>query len=870
MSTEQLSATAGAGHAPSARRSGRGPLALRFALRELRGGLRGFAVFLACLALGVAAIAGVGAFSRALTDGLAREGATLLGGDAAFSLVQREASPEEYALIASGGRVAAIATTRAMARTGSGETLDATLAEVKAVDSAYPMVGALELDPPQSVPNALARDGEGEGKAFGAVVDPALAERLGLKTGDHFRLGDVDLVLRGTIVREPDALSTGIGFGPRLMVSIDALRASNLLQPGSLVRWQYRAQLADPAGLAAYVERVQHGAPEAGFETRTREAAAPRLENNVRRFTEYLTLVGLTALLVGGVGVANAVKSHLDAKRGVIASFKSLGAPGLTVFSIYLVEVGLIALVGIGIGVAVGSALPFIANAAFGHLLPVPIAPSLQPGALALAIAYGALIALAFALWPLGLAHDVPVSALFRERVETARRRPRRLYVAATALAVAALAGLAVAASQEPRIAIYYLVAAAAVLVTLRLVAVGIMALARRLPRPRSTALRLALANIHRPAALTPTVVLSLGLGLTLLVTLALIDRSLTRELSSRLPTEAPSYFFLDIQSAETDHFASWLRHQAPEGEVEVVPMLRGRIISMAGRPVEEITPPPEFSWVLSSDRGVTYSPDIPEGSTVVAGDWWPADYAGPPQVSFEQEIADAFGLKIGDKVTVNVLGRSITATIANLRQVEWERLAINFVMVFSPNTFAGAPHTSLATLTLPNGGDPAFERAIGRAVAAQFPAVTSVRVKEALVQIGEIVGNLLTAIRGASLVTLLASVLVLAGALAAGQHHRVYDAVVLKTLGATRARLVAAYALEYAALGLVTAVVAVGAGAAAAYVVVVYVMKLGFAWSTATAVGAAAVALALTVGFGLIGTWRALGQKPARILRDL
>ncbi|QFR33597.1 ABC transporter permease [Ancylobacter sp. TS-1] len=866
MSTEQLSAAAGAGHAPAARRSGRGPLALRFALRELRGGLRGFAVFLACLALGVASIAGVGAFSRALTDGLAREGATLLGGDAAFSLVQREASPQEYALIASGGRVATIATLRAMARAGTGEGLDATLAEVKAVDGAYPMVGALELSPPQAVPGALAR----EGNAFGAVVDPALAERLGLKTGDRFRLGDAELVLRGTIAREPDALSTGIGFGPRLMVSLDALRATNLLQPGSLVRWQYRVKLADPSGLAAYVERVQNGAPEAGFETRTREAAAPRLENNVRRFTEYLTLVGLTALLVGGVGVANAVKSHLDAKRGVIATFKSLGAPGITVFSIYLAEVGLIALVGIAIGAVVGSALPFAANAAFGHLLPIPIEPSLQPAALALAVAYGGLIALAFALWPLGLAHDVPVSALFREQVENARRRPRRIYVVATGLAVLALAALAVAASEERRIAIYYLVAAAAVLVTLRLVAVGIMAVARRLPRPRSTALRLALSNIHRPAALTPTVVLSLGLGLTLLVTLALIDRSLTRELSARLPTEAPSYFFLDIQNSDTDHFASWLRQQAPEGEVEVVPMLRGRLISMGGRPVEDITPPPEFAWVLSSDRGITYSASVPEGSTVVAGDWWPADYAGPPQVSFEREIADAFGLKIGDEVTVNVLGRSITATIANLRQVEWERLAINFVMVFSPNTFAGAPHTSLATLTLPDGGDPAAERAIGRAVATQFPAVTSVRVKEALVQIGEIVGNLLTAIRGASLVTLLSSVLVLAGALAAGQHHRVYDAVVLKTLGATRARLVAAYALEYAALGLVTAVVAVGAGAAASYVVVVYVMKLGFAWSTGAAVGAAAVALVLTVGFGLIGTWRALGQKPARILRNL
>jgi len=728
------------------------------------------------------------------------------------------------------------------------------------------MAGTLEIDPPQPLDRALAE----AGGAYGALADPTLADRLGLKPGDRFEIGAVPLILTGLIEREPDALATGIGFGPRLMVSLDALHASQLLQPGSLVRWHYRVRLNQPAQLGPFVDSVKAGAPQAGFELRTRDAAAPRLEDNIERFTQYLTLVGLTALLVGGVGVANAVKSHLDAKRGVIATFKSLGAPGGTVFAIYLVEVGLIAAIGIFIGLVIGAALPFAANAAFGYLLPIPIEPSIQPAALALAVAYGALIALAFALWPLGLSHDVPVSALFRDDIETGRRRPRRTYLVLTGVAVAALALLAVAASEERRIAIYYLVAAALVLVTLRLVGVGIMALARRLPRPRSTVARLALANIHRPAALTPTIVLSLGLGLTLLVTLSLIDRSLTRELSSRLPEEAPSFYFLDIQSGDSDRFAQFLKAKAPQGSVDIVPMLRGRLIMLGERPVESITPPPDFAWVLSSDRGITYSAQVPEGSTLTAGEWWPPDYAGPPLVSFEREIAEAFGLGIGDSITVNVLGRPITARIANLRDVEWERLAINFVMVFSPSTFAGAPHTALATLAFPGGGNVGEERTVARAVAADFPAVTAVRVKEALAQIGEIAGQLLMAIRGASLVTLLSSVLVLAGALAAGQHHRVYDAVILKTLGATRARLVAAYALEYAALGVVTALVAVGAGTVAAYVVTTQVMKLAFAWSAGAALGAVAVALVLTVGFGLIGTWRALGQKPARILRNL
>ncbi|MBS7537651.1 ABC transporter permease [Ancylobacter lacus] len=851
---------------PPGRAAGLG-IALRFALRELRGGLRGFAVFLACLTLGVAAIAGVGSLSRALTDGLAREGSTLLGGDAAFTLVQREATAPELALLGARGQVSTIATLRAMARVGEGESFVSTLAEVKAVDGAYPLTGTLETVPPGPLAPALAEvDG-----AFGAVVDPLLAERLGLKPGDRFQIGEATLRLAATIVREPDLLSTGIGFGPRLMISRAALDASRLVQPGSVVRWQYRVRLDDPAGLPAFLDAVKAGAPQAGFEIRSRDAAAPRLERDVNRFAQYLTLVGLTALLVGGVGVANAVKSHLDAKRAVIATFKSLGATGGTVFAIYLIEVGLIALIGVLIGLGIGATIPYGVLWAAGSMIPLAIEPSVQPLALLLAVGYGLLVALAFALWPLGLAHEVPVSALFRDRTDPGRRRPRLLYQTLAYGAAAALAGLAVFAAEDRRIALYYLVGAGSVLLALRLVAFGLMALARRLPRPRATEARLALANIHRPGALTPTVVLSLGLGLTLIVTLALIDRSLTRELTANLPNEAPSFYFVDVQSTEVDDFTQFLGTEAPGAKVEVVPMLRGRLITMGERAVEDITPPPEFAWVLSSDRGITYADSLPEGSALAEGTWWAPDYAGPPLVSFEKEIADAFGLKIGDSVVVNVLGRPITAKIANLRHVDWERLAINFVMVFSPNTFRGAPHTSLATLALAPGADSGTaERQVARAVGTRFPGVTVVRVKDALAQIGDIVGQLLLAIRAASLVTLVSSVLVLAGALAAGQQQRVYDAVVLKTLGATRGRLLLAYGLEYAALGLATALVAIAAGSLAAYVVVTSVMKIGFAFSAPAALGAVAAALLLTVGFGLIGTWRALGQKPARLLRNL
>lgn len=840
---------------------------LRFALREMRGGLRGFAVFISCIALGVAAIAGVGSFSRSLGDGLAREGRVILGGDVAFSLSQREASTPERAFLERQGQVSAAATMRAMARSAAGENA---LVEIKAVDGAYPLFGAVALEPAGNLADALAqRDG-----AYGAAADPALLARLNLERGARITVGGAAIELRAILAAEPDKLAGGIGFGPRLMMSEAALRATGLLQPGSLVRWHYRLKVpgadANDRAAQAVVTASERQLPDAGWEVRTRANASPALGRNIERFTQYLTLVGLTALLVGGVGVANAVKHYLDRRRDTIATLKSLGATGSRVFAIYLAEVMLLATIGTVIGLLVGAMLPFAIAYAFGNVLPLPIEPALHGAELSFAVIYGFLTALAFALWPLGRAHDVPVSALYRDAVAPERRIPRKRYVALTALTVATLAALAVILAYDRKIAAIFIVAAAAVFVTLRLVAMLIMWTARRIPRPRYALLRLVLANIHRPGALTPSVVLSLGLGLALLVTLLEIDGNLRNQFVAALPDKAPSVFFVDIQDADAARFDAFARKVAPDARYERVPMLRGRIVSANGVRAEDLKATPSAAWVLQSDRGITYAADVPGGSRVVAGEWWKPDYQGPPLVSFENKIAEGLGLKIGDPVVVNVLGRNITATLANLRAVEWQSLGINFVLVFSPGSFRGAPHTHIATLAMPGGTTVAQEVALLKETAAAFPTVTAVRVREALDAVTKVVLDLTLAIRGASAITLIAAVLVLAGALATGHRHRVYDAVVLKMLGATRWRLLAAYALEYLLIGLATAIVGVAAGSVAASLVMTEVMNLSFVFLPVPALAATISAAALTIAFGLIGTFSALGQKPAPVLRHL
>jgi putative ABC transport system permease protein len=845
-------------------------LALRYAIRELRSGLRGFYVFIACIALGVMAIAGVGSVAASLSDGLAREGRTLLGGDVAFSLIQREAKPDEIAFLRSRGQVSVAATLRGMARTGDGRLA---LVELKAVDGAYPMLGELVLDPKMPIPDVLAERKEPSGIVFGAAADSTLLARLDLKIGDRVSVGNATFQIRSVVTAEPDKLAGGVGLGPRFLISEAGLRATELLQPGSLVRWIYRVKLPDTASGAraatALVDDIRSALPEAGWEIRSRDNASPQLERTINRFTQFLTLVGLAALLVGGVGVANAVKSHIDRRRDVIATFKALGATGREVFTIYLAQVLTLAAIGSVIGLAAGAALPFIIVGIFGKLLPLPVVPALHPDELALSFVYGLLTALAFGLWPLARVHDVPVAALFREAVSNEWHRPRWRYLALVAAVIVLLIVVAVGLAYDKRVAAIFVASSIVVFALLRGIAAGLMALARRLPRTRITMLRLAIANIYRPGALTPSVVMSLGLGLAVLVTITQIDGNLRRQFLAALPDRAPSFFFTDIPSAEADRFGMFLKHTAPQSTVEDVPMLRGRIVAARGVKAEELKPSTDTEWVLQSDRGLSYTGEIPRGSKVVEGRWWGADYDGPPLVSIEKKIADGLRLKIGDEIVVNVLGRDIPARIGNMRTVDWQNLGINLVLVFSPNAFKGAPHTHIATLT-EGHPDPAGDARIIKSVADAFPMVTSVQVREALETIGTVVTNLVLAIRGASAVTLVSAILVLGGALAAGHRHRVYDAVILKTLGATRARLLGAYALEYLMIGFATAVFGVIAGSVAAWLIVTQLMTLSFVWQAGSAAGVVVAALIVTVGLGLAGTLLALNQKPATVLRNL
>ncbi|MGZ2256120.1 ABC transporter permease [Roseobacter sp. A03A-229] len=835
-------------------------LAARFARRELRGGLRGFRIFLACLALGVAAIAAVGSVRSGIEAGLTREGAALLGGDAEMDFTYRFATEEERAWMEDvSDAVSEIVDFRSMAVVGEGDTAERGLTQIKAIDTAYPLIGSVVLTPDIPLDQALAV----ENGLPGAVMERVLIDRLGLAIGDSFRLGTQEFRLSAELTREPDSAAGGFALGPRTIVTTPSLENSQLLAPGTLFSTKYRLDLPPEADLATLAAEARGRFEATGLRWTDARNGAPGVSEFVDRLGAFLILVGLSGLAVGGVGVSSAVRAYLAGKTNVIATLRTLGATRAVIFQTYFLQIGALSLCGIAIGVALGGLAPLVFAPLIEARLPIPAAFALYPAPLGEAAIYGLLTAFLFTLWPLARAEEIKPATLFRDALQSARALPAARYLAATTLALALLLGLAGWFSGTWWLTFWTAGGICGALLLLAGAALLIRHLSRRgahLARGTPRA-RWALAAISGPREGATSVVLSLGLGLSVLAAVGQIDGNLRNAITGNLPEVAPSYFFVDIQKDQMDGFTNRLAGDLAVKRVQSAPMLRGIITKINGQPAREVA---GDHWVLQGDRGVTYSEALPENTRLTAGDWWAPDYAGAPLISFAAEEATEMGLQIGDEMTVNILGRDITGTIASFREVDFSTAGIGFILAMNPGALSGAPHSFISTVY----AEEAAEAQILRDLAGQYPNITAVRVRDAIDRVADVLAGLAAATSYGAAATLLTGFLVLIGAAAAGTNARVYEAAVLKTLGASRRSILMSFALRSALLGLCAGVVALAAGIAGGWAVSHFIMDTDFSvmWSSALGIilgGALATLLA-----GLAFAWAPINAKPAQVLR--
>lgn len=833
-------------------------IAARFARRELRGGLQGFRIFLACLALGVAAIAAVGTVRSGIQEGLEREGASLLGGDAEVEFTYRFARTDELLYLNGiADRISETVDFRSMAVVDGPNGPERGLTQIRAVDDLYPLIGQVTLDPPMPLSDALRGT-----DVPGAVLERVLADRLGLTPGDQFRLGTQTFTLSAILTRYPDNASAGFGLGPRTLVLTRDLANSGLLAEGTLFSTMYRLDLPEDANLQVLEDATEAAFRDTGLRWRDARRGAGGTARFVDQLGAFLILIGLSGLAVGGVGVSAAVRAYLAGKTEVIATLKTLGATGRVIFLTYFLQIGVLTLLGIAIGLVLGAGLPLLFAPLISAALPIPAEFTIYVRPLAEAALYGLLAALVFTLWPLARTEEIRAATLFRDAFAAGRALPRWPWLGTISLLLAALVGAAVLFSGNAFLTLWTAGGIAGALVILTLASVLARLIARRgtkLARGRP-ALRLALGAIGARGGETTSVVLSLGLGLAVLAAVGQIDGNLRRAIAGELPDIAPSYFFVDIQPDQIDGFRARLATDDQVSKVEAAPMLRGIITKVNGINALDFAD----HWVFQGDRGVTYSTFLPEDTVVTEGSWWPEDYSGPPLASFSAEEAEEIGLSLGDTITINILGRDITATIASFRQVNFETAGIGFVLSMNPQALAGAPHSWISTVY----AEPEAEGAILRDLAGAYPNITAIRIRDAIDQVSSVIEGIAAATRYGAAATLLTGFLVLIGAAAAGERARTYDAAVLKTLGATRGRILISFALRAALLGLAAGTVALGAGVLGGWAVSTFVMETGYSVVWPSAIGIIAGGTLATLLAGLAFALRPLAARPAQVLR--
>ena len=830
-------------------------LAWRMARREIRGSVARFRVFLGALMLGVAAIGTVGSVAEAMRDGIAGNARLLLGGDVELRSLYIPTPEPVIAAANPHGKLSQTMTMRAMLQTGDERRLVA----LKAVDAAWPMIGAADLAGGAPLSTAIAT-----GKI---AIDPKLARGLDLSPGDMVQIGEATLEVGDTLTYEPDRSVSFVTFGPRVLMSLDTLQTTGLMQPGAMMTYRTRLLLDDEANRQQVVDGIKDAAKDGPVRVRDRVDAAPGFDVFIDRTEVFLVLVGLTALLIGGLGVAGAVRAWLGSRMPVIATLKCLGAPARLIFRIYLLQVMLIAGLGVLLGVGLAAIAPVFAIDLLSTYVTVPISVSVYPMPLAVAAGFGMVTSFLFALWPLAKAEEVRAANLFRRLNAIPGGRPRSRYLVIATAALLALAGLALVATRDWRLTLVFIGGSLAAIGLLGGLGEALLFALRRLPAPRYVPARLALSAITRPGSPVRAIVIAFGLGLSVLVTVALSQANIGRQIDTRVADDAPAWFFIDIQPTQIDRFMEIASGTDGISEVAKTPMIRGRITELGGRAAGDFDMRNGSAWVLRGDRALTWSATPPESGEVIAGDWWPEDYSGTPLASMTAEEARELGVWIGDTVTFNVLGRPITAEITNIRDVEWESFSINFVFVLSPGVLDKAPHSWMATAQADD--DDAAIR-VDRNIADAFANISAISVREAVDTAQRVISLLGGAVQMTALVTLVAGIAVLAGTVASTEAQRLADSVILKVLGATRVAITIAWFLEYALLGLLAAVAAALIGSIASWGMVAGFLGSDFELDFLVVLGTTMAGAAGTAMLGLAGAVRTLGRKPGPLLREV
>lgn len=837
----------------------------RCLLRESRGARKRFLFFIACLAVGVAAIVSVAGLSSALSQSMRSEARKLLAADLTVSSslplpeTLRSYFAERPQLQTS--RVRELVTMVAISGT---ENLPgrSQLVELKVVEEGYPYYGSLVTEPDLPLDQLLTEKQ--------ILVAPDLLPRLDLEAGDELRIGGRPFRIRGVLLSEPDQSSGPFSLGPRVLINSPAFDSTELEQRGSRIFYRLLIQL--PQGyslqeLNAYAEELRELlGDDSGFRVRTYVDAQENLQQAIRRVEQFLGLVALLSLLLGGLGVAQTTSAWLASRIDAIAIYRCLGLKPGEVLTLYLGHATALGLVGSVLGSAAGIAIQALVVSALGDLLPVAQLRLWQPAALLRGLALGVGVALLFTLAPLLEVRRVPPLRVLRKDVEP----PPRSRWGHLMFGLLLVSGIWLLAGLQARSLLLGGQFTVGVLAAATLLFLAALAVVRSLgplaSRLRPVWLRHGIAGLAQPGAPTLGATVALGLGVLLVLGLGLVDRGVTEELRADLPSAAPTAFFIDIQPPQWSGVQSLLE-EAGATQTDSVPVVTARLRAIDGKMVSELTDASSESrsqrWALTREQRLTYLDRLPNDNRLLAGELW-----SDPQrdeLSIEQEFAGDLGVDLGSELTFDVQGVPIELTVTSIRKVDWRTFGINFFLVVEPGVLDRAPQQRVAASRLPEQS----EQAIQDRLAAEYPNVTMLRIRDLLEKIAAVLDRLATGVRLLGTFSVLAGILILAGGVSAGTVRRSRQIALFKTLGMTRTEIVAMLTAEYALIGAVAGSIGSTGGELLSWAVLTRGMELQWSPHPELLVLAILLSIVLTAATGVTASWEALRRRPLEVLRS-
>jgi putative ABC transport system permease protein len=834
-------------------------LGLHMAWRDIRAGIKHFRFFLMTLTLGVMLIGFIQSIDIGFSSSLMENRRDILGGDVSFTLVQHEANAEEINWLSSLGRITSIIDTRTMARA---DNKDPTLLELKVVDQNYPLSGQLITAPP------LNADVFNSDKQL-IYLDPLFLTKTNSAIGDHIMIGSASFEIAGTIIREPDALSAGFSLGIRALISRSAFDKTGLNKPGALLKWTYKIRLPDQKeiqnNLDSLVAQAQTLFPSEAWDIKTSMNAAPQLAKNSERLAQFLVLIGLSGLILGGLGIQQSIEAYLMNKKDDFSIFKALGATPNAIMGLALIQIIFFAIIGAGGGGLIGTILPPYLQSHL-HLSALPLDMTWSFQAFIYSVTIGLSISLIFSILPLLRLRRTSVSELLRTHLSAFSMLNRQdIFIFICSICVFLI--FIIFTSQDRGLTTYVIMGFGGLMLCLTLIDRLIGSILKYPFSSHSVFLRMALSNIKRMGSLRRAFIIACGFSFALLTAIGTIGATLKAQLSQQSLDEIPRYFIIDIQQIDLDPILAFIKNNTTFTS-KYVPMMRGRVMMLHDQPINAEKINESARWVIEGDRGITYADELPDGSHLVEGTWWSHDYNQEPLISIEEGAAKGLGLHVNDYVTLNILGRNLRARIANIRSVNWQSFGINFVFVFSPNSFHNLPFTYLMTLNAPKEAPDTLSFA--RDFNKFFPDQTLIRVREALDAIAESLEQLNIAILGAMILIFGAANLAVLASISTNYRLRLYETSIIRALGATKRQLAFSILLESGLMSGLSLILGLTFGYGAAYALLISVFGFSQPQVNVLYIALALVlTLAMSIQIAFINLRKVLTRSPAQSLAE-